>query len=76
MRKLETFLSRLPTNVKQLVIRAGDTRKSEELCGHIDYDLETININDTIEEILDMLPIPEMKFRCLAINEAGKQIKG
>lgn len=73
MRKLELFLNRLPENVSLLIVRSGDTRKTEEVCGHFEFPTE--NNNQLIEDILESLPTENMKFRVLAMDN-GKQIKG
>lgn len=73
MRKIELFLNRLPENVNGLILRVGNNRNSEEICGRFNFPVE--DNSELITEILDSLPEQGVKFRLLGM-ENGKQVKG
>lgn len=73
MRKIIAFLEKLPDNIDHIVVRQGDTRKEETIAGK--YDPRQYDDNDMLcDAILDNL-IDDSKFRILAMNEKGLQIK-
>ena len=73
MQKIERFIERLPVDTSQIVMRAGNTRQEETICGKYSFPVD--DVTEFIDAVFDDLPEDNTKFRLIALDDKGRQHK-
>lgn len=73
MNNLLKWLESLPDTCAQLIVRAGEKRSEENIIYKTDLPVD--NLDTILDDIQDHLPWDSCKFRAIALDEKGRQVK-